>query len=488
MSNVTALDPWRATPASPAAAPGPAPASVDIEQAFLGSLLLNNDVLLGAGAQLEPEHFTEEAHRRVFAVARDLIRSGKIASPVTLGPFLPADVAPNYPMRAYLAALCGQGLPLESASHAQVLVHLHGRRGLAAIGDEVKALAMDPPASATVDGLIDKVEERLAALRSSAPVQVVTRGTAGEMSRRLIERIKRIRAGEEQASGIATGLPELDRDTGGLSPGKLWIVAGRPSMGKTIFATRLARFVGRAGAGALLFSLEVSEEEINARLLADMAYASTHPITYRRIVSAADLTDEEMWRIEEAQERYDALPVIVDCPSGVTVSQIASRVRAERLRMAKVGVKLGAVIIDYLDFIHASDRYRGNRVYEVAEISRGLKQLAKDQDVCVVLLAQINRQVEQRHDKRPMMSDLRDSGNLEQDADVIALVYREAYYLERSPEYLKGDDDDVIARLAEVRHDLDLIIGKNRAGPTRVHKLWCDVSCSVVSARPRGGA
>ena len=483
MSNVTVLEPRRG---GQVAAP-PAPASVENEQAFLGALLLNNDVLAVHGDRLEPEHFTEDAHRRVFELARDMIRAGKVATPITMRPFIgEQEIVPGMTVAGYLARLAAEASsPLVAGSHAQIIIDLHHRRKLLAIADEARAMALDAPASTTVDGLIDKVEADLGALRSSAPVQAVTRGTAGEMGARLIEKVKRIRAGDEKPSGIPTGLPEIDEDTGGLTPTYLWIIAGRPSMGKTIFATKLARSVGRAGYGALLFSLEVGEEQINARLLADMAYSSMHPIPFRRIMPGK-IRDEELWRLEDAQQRFDVMPMVLDCPSSATVSQIASKVRAERLRMAKRGVKLGAVIIDYLDFISAGDRYRGNRVYEVGEISRGLKQVAKDHDVCVILLAQINRQVEQRPDKRPMMSDLRDSGNLEQDADVVAMIYRESYYFSKTPEFARGDPA-ALAQHAEIEHDLDLIIGKNRAGATRTHRLWCDVACSNVAGRPKDG-
>ncbi len=218
-------------------------------------------------------------------------------------------------------------------------------------------------------------------------------------------------------------------------------------------------------------------------MLADLAYAHRQPITFQRIMRG-ELAADEIWALEEARDRLTGMPLAIDVASRLTPADIRIRVRSERDRMAAKGVELKVVFIDYLKQIQASDRYKGNRVYEVGEISYSLKQLAKDEDVCVVLLAQLNRALEGREDKRPTLSDLRESGDLEADADVVGFIHREAYYIEKSAEY-RASDPEAVANLLKHRNTAELILGKNRAGPTCTVHLWCDVSCSTMGNQAR---
>lgn len=481
--SITRLDDRR-----PTAAQLPLPANVELEQALLGAVLINNDAFHAACAALTPDHFTEEVHRRIFDVIAATVRDGRPANPVTLiGSFGPEEIVPGMTVPRYLARLCAMAVTVAGApGYAQELVALAGRRRLVAIGEETRGAALNPPPSASVDSLIDDAEAMLAELRSSAPAQTITRGFAGAFAYDLLDEIETWRGGEQAAGGGATtGIPDLDRDTGGLEPGLLWIVAGRPGMGKTIAATNLARAAANAGTGTLLFSLEVPRKQLTARVLSDLTFNADHPIPFGDILRGR-FEDHEQMRLVRAAKRLSSMPLVLDCASKLTVSQIASRVRAEKLRMDKLGVRLGVVIIDYLKFVSATDRYAGQRHYEVGEISGALKALAKDQDVCVVLLAQLNRQVEGRPDKRPDLADLRESGDLEADADVVAFVYRDAYYIERSAEYRKSDPD-AVARAIDAQNKLEIIVGKNRAGQTRSHHLWVNVACSIMSARSREG-
>lgn len=486
MTVIARLDDHRPQPAQ--ATSLPMPANVELEQAILGALLWHNEAFHTACLQLQPEHFTEEVHRRIYSAIAALVRDGRPANPVTLkGYFGPEEFAPGMTAPAYIAKLAASAVTVsEAPAYVAELIALDGRRKIIAIADEARAAAFDPPPAASVDKLIDDAEAQLAALRASAPAPAITRGTAGDFASDLLGEIEDLRAGAVQRPGVTTGIPDLDRDTGGFMPGTLWVLAGRPGMGKTIMATNLARAAAKSGSGALLFSLEVPRKQLTARVVSDLSFIAQKPIPFGRMLQG-DVSDEEIWRLRDASKRLAAMPLIFDCASRLTVAQIASRVRAERMRLEKLGIELGVVLIDYLKFVNATDRYAGQRHYEVGEISGGLKALAKDQDLCVVLLAQLNRAVEGRQDRRPDLADLRESGDLEADADVVGFVYRDAYYIERSPEFRKHDPE-AVARALDAKNQLEFIIGKNRAGQTRTHDLWVDIACSTVSARDRSGA
>ena len=273
----------------------------------------------------------------------------------------------------------------------------------------------------------------------------------------VLDRARAILAGEKSNAGVPTGLPDLDMRTGGLRPGELWVLGGRPGQGKTILGTGFARKVaehgarlianGEVGVGALLFSLELPEEQVVARLLADIAYRPRNPITFGQIMRG-ELQEQDLDRLEDARAHLERLPLAIDVAPGLSVAEIASRVRAEKNRMPKRNIRLAVVVIDYLKFVRATDRYRGMRVYEIGEITGALKQLAKAENICVVLLVQANRAVEakDRRDKRPGMADLRDSGDIEADADVVAFIYRESVYLKQTPG-VRPRRDRSVARL-----------------------------------------
>ena len=296
------------------------------------------------------------------------------------------------------------------------------------------------------------------------------------------------------SQAVTTGFRDLDTATGGYEAGALWIVAARPGVGKTIFQVTSSLKVAKAGArslretgegfGALAYSLEVPERQVCARYLSDICYIPRAPIEYGRI-ARGEFSDEEAARLAAAQKTLSRLPLTLDASSKLTLAEIGAGVRAEKAAMARAGSRLAVAFVDYLKFIRASDRYKGQRHYEVGEISAGLKQLAKDEGLCVVLLAQLNRALEAREDKRPGLADLRESGDLEADADVVVFLHREAHRILKSPEFRAGSAE-AHARYAAVEREAELIVGKNRAGPERTVKLWCLPSCSTMADAARG--
>jgi replicative DNA helicase len=280
------------------------------------------------------------------------------------------------------------------------------------------------------DGPIDMapasiVSEAITALQSIRTQSVNIKPGAAAL--KVLDRARAILAGEKSNAGLPTGPPDLDMRTGGLRPGELWVLGGRLGQGKTILGTGFTRKAGEHGArliadremgvGALLFSLEMPEEQVIARLLADIAYRPRNLITFGQILRG-ELEEQDLDRLEEARAHLERLPLAIDVAPGLSVAEIASRIRAEKALMRKRNAQLAVVVIDYLKFVWATDRYRGLRVYEIGEITGTLKQLAKAENICVVLLVQANRAVEakDRRDKRPGMAHLRDSGDIEADA------------------------------------------------------------------------
>jgi replicative DNA helicase len=470
------------------------PNNIQAEQALLGAIFIDNRAFLSVSGFLKPEHFHEELHRRIFDITATMINQGQVATPITVKTFLGDHSLGEGQMTTgrYLARLASEAVTvMQAGDFGRMILDLHNRRLMINVAETLRAHAQDSPVGEPVSNILDSAESALFEIRAGLGVTSAERGTAGDMAADLIASIKRRQAGEEPDMAVSTGLPDLDRATGGgFHPGTLWVLAGRPGMGKTVMCTSLARAAARRhrdrdATGVVLFSLEVPKQQLMARIMADLSYVQRKPLSFGSII-AGNLDDEDMWRIEDAQKRLAVMPLVLDVSSSLSVAQIRSRVRLEKDRMARHGIRLGVVLIDYLKQVSASERYRGQRVYEVGEITAGLRQIAKDEGLCVVLLAQLNRGVEGRDDKRPSLSDLRESGDLEADADVVALLYRHAYYLEKSPEFRRNDPETMQA-LIDAKHSLEFIIGKNRAGPTHTLELWCDIGCSVVSTHARGG-
>lgn len=484
MSNVTSLSGYRPEVVGPKPT-RVMPANLEAEQAFLGALMIQNEVFAHAGGFLKPEHFSEDTHCRIYEIAAKMIGDGRKATPITIAPFLGTDdLAEGLTVRAYLARLCADATTIVNAKdYARTIVDMAARRSMIWAADDLIAQAMDSPVDMRPAEIAALALEDLGELIEDPAV--TNRIAAGASAHKVVARAQAIMRGEAVALGVSTGLPDLDHATGGFRPGELWIVAGRPGMGKSIVGVTSATKVAKhAGDGALIFSLELPEDQFTARMLADVAFIARRPVTFQQIMRG-QLNDEELWLIDDAQRRLSTMAIVVDYSSRLTVSDIKARIHTERKRMTAAGKTLRLVVIDYLKFIQAGDRYKGNRVSEVGEISAGLKQAAKDEEVCIVLLAQLNRMLESREDKRPGLSDLRESGDLEQDADVVAFIHREAYFIEKSPGARKGEAD-AVAKFEAVKNDAELILGKNRAGPTKTIHLWCDVACSTLSAKAKG--
>ena len=454
-----------------------APHNIEAEQSLLGAILVNNEALYRVSDFLEPIHFFEPIHQQIFEIGRSLIRTGKLASPVTLKTFLPADAnIAGLSLPQYLARLAAEATTIiNAADYGRAIYDLAIRRELIQVGEDMVNVAFDAPVDFAPRAQIEDAERRLYELAESGRydggfqrfAQALT--VAVDMAAKAFQR-------DGKLSGIATGLRDLDTKMGGLQSSDLIIVAGRPGMGKTALATNIAYNVAKAhraevqadgtmksinGGIVGFFSCEMSAEQLATRILAEQTSISSSSI--RR----GGITEADFEKIRDYSIELQSLPLYVDETGGLSISQLTARAR--RLKRQK---GLDLIVVDYIQLLQGSGKRSDNRVQEVTEITTSLKALAKELNVPVIALSQLSRQVESRDDKRPQLSDLRESGSIEQDADVVMFVFREEYYLANkeprvgTPEYEKWQLD-----MSLVHGKAEVIIGKQRHGPTGTVEL-----------------
>jgi len=477
-SNVLKLAPDAASPAYRSA-----PHNIEAEQSLLGAILVNNDAFYRVSDFLEPRHFFEPIHQTIYETAGSLIRMGKVATPVTLKTFLPADAdIGGMTVGQYLARLAAEATTIINAQdYGRTVYDLSLRRDLIHIGEDMVNVAFDAPVDFAPRAQIEDAERRLYELAESGRYdggfqrfsQALT--VAVDMAAKAFQR-------DGKLSGIATGLRDLDTKMGGLQPSDLIILAGRPGMGKTSLATNIAYNIARAYQGEVqpdgtmkavnggvvgFFSCEMSAEQLATRIIAERTGIPSSNI--RR----GGITENDFEKIRDYSIELQSLPFYVDETGGLSIAQLMARAR--RLKRQK---GLDLIVVDYMQLLQGSGkRGNDNRVQEVTEITTSLKALAKELNVPIVALSQLSRQVESRDDKRPQLSDLRESGSIEQDADVVMFVFREEYYLANkepragTPEYEKWQLD-----MSLVHGKAEVIIGKQRHGPTGTVDLQFDAS------------
>ena len=453
------------------------PGNLEAEQALLGAILVNNDAASKVTDFLQPEHFQEPGHHRIFAAALKLIERGQIANPVTLKYYFEQDEALTEVGGAqYLARLAGAAVTVINAEHyARAIFDLALRRGLIQIGEAVVNQAYDADVDIEAKDQIEEAEQELFQLAEHGQADRGLQNfdyvlaSAINMAEAAFHR-------DGQMMGVATGLIDLDQKLGGLHPSDLIVLAGRPAMGKSALATNIAFHAAHNikrnrlesgegqivdGAVVAFFSLEMSAEQLATRLLAEQARIGSEKI--RR----GEISSDEFSRLVSASQAIEQAPLYIDDTPALTIS--ALRTRARRLKRQH---DLGLVVVDYLQLLRGTGRYNENRVQEVSEITQGLKALAKELDIPVLALSQLSRQVEAREDKRPLLSDLRESGSIEQDADVVMFVYREEYYHERKqPAPDTSDHAKWLVEAEQIHGIAEVIIGKQRHGPTGTVRL-----------------
>jgi replicative DNA helicase len=449
------------------------PYSYEAEQAVLGAILMNNRTYDRVSEFLRPEHFSNEAHSRIYEISARLIDGGKIATPVTLSQFLDDDpFSADVGGAAYIAQLANSCVSVVNATeYARLVYDLHMKRALIDIGTNLvnQAYAKDTDAMGA-DKLLEATEAHLFELSASGTVDGDLRefGVFADDALKAWESAYQ-RKGEP--SGIPTGLVDLDKCLGGLNRSDLLILAGRPAMGKTSMATSMLVNAARQGAKVAFFSLEMSGGQLAQRIIS--AHAGVDGGRARK----GEIDEREFERLTLAAQELRQLGVYIDDTAAVTVQAI--RNRARRMKRKK---GLDVIAVDYIGLATPTTGV-GSRVHEIEGITKGLKALAKELDVPVIALSQLSRAVETREDKRPQLSDLRDSGSIEQDADCVMFVYREQYYLERAEPARRPEESDQKfndryaaweSRLRDVTGIAEAIIAKNRHGPSGSVRLAFD--------------
>jgi replicative DNA helicase len=459
--------------------PAPPPHNVELEQALLGAILVNNDAYHHVSAFLEAQHFFEPLHQKLYEIAGGLIRIGKRADPITLKTFLPSDLeaAENMTAAQYLARLSAEATTVINAPDYGRSIHdLAQRRHMIEVGEALIAGANNTDHNQNHLALAASALEALGEIVTAAAERTGTMRTAGAAMAEFMDHAAAIYSGTVTDDSIQTGLRDLDARIGGLRRGSLVVLAGRPGMGKTTVAATIARNVARLNHGVAFFSLEMPGLQIMPRLLADELYDEV-PLSVDRIARIKfNATDFD--HMADAARAIERLPLMFDDAPSATVGTLLAKTQGVKNRFERSGRRLDLVLVDYLKFVRATDRYAGIRHYEVGEITAGLKQLARQLDCVVLLCAQLNRKTEDRAERRPQLADLRESGDLEADADLVLLLYREAYYLANDPQL--NTDAAKLRRLEEVANVVEFIVAKNRHGPTDTVPAFINLQHSAV--------
>lgn len=459
-------------------APAGIQATMDVEKALLGAVLLDAGALDLARAHVQPEDFLEDVHRHVFVVMCERRDAGQAIDLGLMKSVLGKADLGGQTIAGYLTRLVREATTVVGASgYARAVAEAAQTRRLREIslgGVERGSVDYIDSPSAYAAEMIGALD----AIASSGLVETARRTTLGQSAVRVMERVERLRRGEDDR-GAPYGIPSLDRATLGMRPPQFIVLAGRPGMGKTATALHIALSAARRSGAVGFFSLEMNDVELAERVLSALAYdpRRSTQLSYRAIAQARDLSDGDMKRLYEARYAAAEIPVWIEQQAELTLSQIAARARQMKMKAEREGLPLAAIIVDHIGLVKPSTRYTGNRVQEMTEISSGLKGLAKEMGVPVIGLCQLNRAVEHREEKRPLLSDLRDSGSIEQDADVVLGLYREAYYLENKSD--RTDEEEV--RLDRQREVLEIGILKQRSGPTIRIPCFCDIACNVLA-------
>ncbi|WP_409360904.1 replicative DNA helicase [Bartonella heixiaziensis] len=449
------------------------PHNIEAEQALLGAIIINNDALDSVSDFLKAEHFFEPLHQRLFDIISKIIQNGKVADPITIKPFVDNDEKiADITVYNYVVRLATEAVTIiNTKDYGSVIYDLFIRRSLINLGTQVVNRAYDASVELTTSQQIETVENQLFELAEKGKYG----GGFENFNTAITKALNMASAAKKRSSrlsGIATHIKTLDEKMGGLQASDLIILAGRPAMGKTSLATNIAfnianackRDNSQANEGGIVgfFSLEMSSEQLATRIISEQIKVSSSDM--RR----GNISEEQFAKIIHAMRSLQTIPLYIDQTGGVSIAQLSARARRLKRQHG-----LDVLIIDYIQLMTSgSKRSLENRVQEITAITTGLKALAKELNIPIIALSQLSRQAENRTDKRPQLSDLRESGSIEQDADIVLFVYREEYYLkneepkEGTAEYSKWQE-----AMEQAKGKAEVIIAKQRHGPTGIVPL-----------------
>ena len=439
------------------------PSNIEAEQALIGSILVNNDIIDEISNIVNHKNFYDPLHSKIYNLIENLHNKGMIANPITLKNSFENDAAlSEIGGTEYLVKLTRFSSSVkQSIDYAKIVHEKFVKRELVQISETLSDEAVDETIDKTGENIIQDTEKSL--------FDLAERGTFHQSFLKFnqaldqtIEMATNAMKSDSGIVGVPTGLNDLDERLGGLHRSDLVIIAGRPSMGKTALATNIGYYAAKKilddnkKSSIAFFSLEMSSEQLSTRILAEQSRIKSNDIRRGKV------TEEEFNRLIETSRNIHDLPLYIDETPAITISTLSNRARRIKRLFG-----LDLIIVDYIQLMTTSSKRYDGRVQEISEITQGLKALAKELSVPVLALSQLSRAVEQRDDKKPQLSDLRESGSIEQDADVVMFVFREEYYLERKePKLGTIEHGEWQAKMNEIIGSADIIIGKQRHGPT----------------------
>ena len=445
------------------------PSNIEAEQALLGSILINNDIIDEISSMISANHFYDPAHIKIYEVIENLNNKGMIANPITLKNFFEKDnMLQEVGGTEYLIKLTRfSGSVKQAIDYARIIHEMYLRRELIQISNKLSGDTLSASTeSNNANEIIENTEKSLFDLaeRGSFSQSFLKFNKALDQT---IEMATLAMKNDQGLVGVPTGLTELDEKLGGLHKSDLIILAGRPSMGKTALATNIAYNASQSildkkeKSSVAFFSLEMSSEQLSTRILSEQARIKSDDIRRGKV------TEEEINRYIETSRNIYNLPLFIDETPAITIATLSNRARRIKRLFG-----LSLIVVDYIQLMRSSSNKNEGRVQEISEITQGLKALAKELSVPVLALSQLSRAVEQRDDKQPQLADLRESGSIEQDADVVMFVFREEYYLERKqPKLGSIEHAEWQSKMNDVNGLADIILGKQRHGPTGTIKV-----------------
>ena len=436
------------------------PNNIDSEQAVIGSILVSNDIFDEISTIISSINFYDPMHQKIFEAIESLIYKGMLANPITLKNYF-EDEKDDLNVPEYLVKITKFSTSVRQAvEYSKIIYDMFVRRELIKISEQTIDSAKLNDLDINGQNIIENSERLLFDLaeKGSFNSSLVK---FDEAMKQTIEMASAAYKNEEGIVGVPTGLRDLDDKLGGLHQSDLIIIAGRPSMGKTSLATNIAfnasqklQVSGKKSSIAF-FSLEMSSEQLSTRIISEQARISSNDIRRGRI------SDDQFDKFLETSKNISELPLYIDETPAISIAALSNRARRIKRLFG-----LDMIIVDYIQLMRGTTFNKDGRVQEISQITQGLKAIAKELAIPVVALSQLSRQVEQRDDNKPLLSDLRESGSIEQDADVVMFVYREAYYLSRKePRAATVEHAEWQAKMNEVGHLAQLIIGKQRHGP-----------------------
>ncbi len=452
--------------------PREAPHNLEAEQALLGAILLNNNVLDRVSDILDQGHFYDPLHGLIYRYSSMLYAQGRVVTPVTLKDYFTSDpMVGALTVSQYLGGLAAKATTIiNSVEYAKTIKNLSLRRSIIIVAEDLLQGAFEGHIEMSPDELVEEAEARL--------YEIAETGQASKSDIHISEALNKAYEAAKQAyenkgsvCGISSGIDALDRLTGGFKKSDLIILAGRPGMGKTAIAANIAKSAGLKNIPIGIFSLEMSDEQLGTRLLSDFSGLSSSDM------NNGGISEAELHSLANSRDAMSDMPMRIDVSGGLSISHLAQKARRWKRKH-----DIQILFIDYLQLMKGSRRH-GNRTEEVTEISKGLKTLAKELDIPIIALSQLSRNVENRDNKRPNLADLRESGSIEQDADIVLFIYREEYYhMKEEPDIGNADKYvDWQRKLTDIRGISEVIQDKHRHSSTGKVKLYFDAKTTKFS-------